>query len=153
MYKRRYVLAILIFWSALAWGADATGFAITMPCGSPPFGTGATDMHVHLIHFPKQTPGRELVLMMPSMLGPTGVTDWVNAVGKLCTPSRGGDCSNAQSARVRVLNYSTHNFLGKVLSPHISGEFEVRFSDGTNIEGTFAAKEQKSKQFSKAVCE
>jgi hypothetical protein len=91
------------------------------------------DMRLHLVHFPKQKPGQELVLMMPSMLGPSGVTDWADAVGKLCSTSKRGDCSNAQGARVRVLNYSAHNFLGKVLSPHISGEFEVRFSDGTEL--------------------
>lgn len=153
MYKHIRLLAILIFCSALAWSADATGFTITMPCGSPPFGAGETDMHLHLVHFPNQKPGQELILMMPSMLGPTGVTDWVDAIGKLCSTSKRNSCSNAQRARVRVLHYSAHKFLGKLLSPHISGEFEVRFSDGTNIAGTFAAKEHKSKQSSRAVCE
>jgi hypothetical protein len=153
MYKRICLSAILIFWPALAWSADATGFTVTMPCGSPPFGAGATDMHLHLVHFPKQKPGQELILKMPSMLGPSGVTDWADAVGKLCSTSERNDCSNAQSARVRVLNYSAHNSLGKVLSPHISGEFEVRFSDRMDIEGTFAAKEHKSKQSSQVVCE
>jgi hypothetical protein len=110
-------------------------------------------MQLHLTHFPKQKAGQELVLMMPSMLGPSGLRDWVDAVGALCAPSNGGDCANAKSARVRVLNYSAHKFLGKVFNPDISGEFDVRFSDGTKIEGTFTAKKQKSRQFSQAVCE
>lgn len=145
--------ATLILWTALAWSADATGFTITMPCGAPPFGPGKTDMHLHLVHFPKQRPRQELVLMMPSMLGETGVADWVDAVGKLCSTSKGDDCSNAQSARVRVLSYSSHYFLGHVFNPRISGEFEVRFSDGRRIEGTFAAKERRLKQSSQVVCE
>jgi len=152
MYTRVYLSAMLIFWSAFAWSADANGFTITIPCGTPPFGDGTTDMHLHLVHFPKQRPKQELVLMMPSRLGPAfGVTDWVDAVGKLCSTGEGGDCSNAQNARVRVLSYSSHYFLGKVFNVHISGEFDVHFNDGTSNQGTFTAKERR--QSSRALCE
>jgi len=153
-YVNRFcLLATLLLWSAVTWSADATGFTVTIPCGSPPFGSGKTDMHLHLIHFPKQRPGQELLLMMPSMLGPTGITDWVDAVGKLCSTSNRDACSNAQSARVRVLTYSAHHFLGHVFSLRISGRFEVGFSDGTSIEGTFAAKELRVKNSSQVICE
>jgi len=91
--------------------------------------------------------------MMPSMLGPTGVTDWVDAVGKLCSTSNPDACSNAQSARVQVLSYSAHHYLGHAFSPRISGRFEVRFKDGTSIEGTFAAKERRLKHQTEVMCE
>ena len=87
--------------------------------------------------------------MMPSMLGPTGITDWVNAVGKLCRTSNRDACSNAQSARVQVLTYSAHHFLGHMFSPRISGRFEVGFGDGTRIEGTFTAKQGNVKNIRK----
>ena len=151
MCRRLCLPVALILWSALTWSVDATGFTITMPCGTPPFGDGTTDMHLHLVHFPKQKARQELVLMMPSMLGETGFTDWVDAVGKLCSKSKVDDCSNAQSAQVRVLSYSSHDLVGHVFSPRISGQFEVEFSDGTKIEGTFTAKERR--QSSQAVCE
>jgi hypothetical protein len=48
------LLAPLLLWSVVAWSADATGFTLTIPCGSPPFGPGETDMELHLTHFPKQ---------------------------------------------------------------------------------------------------
>jgi len=151
MYKRLCLPVAVILWSALAWSTDATGFTITVPCGTPPFGDGTTDMHLHLVHFPKQKARQELVLMMPSMLGETGFTDWVDAVGKLCSTSGGDDCSKAQSARVRVLSYSSHNLVGHVFSHVSRGQFEVEFRDGTKIEGRFTAKERR--QSSQAVCE
>src|SRR5271169_2904249 len=43
MHKRICLSALLIFWSTLAWGADATGFTITKPCGLASFGPGVTD--------------------------------------------------------------------------------------------------------------
>jgi hypothetical protein len=73
--------------------------------------------------------------MMPSVLGPSGFTDWVDAVAKLCTASDLTSCSDAQSARVRVLNYSQRR-------RRISGRFEVKLRDGTIIEGTFTAEER-----------
>jgi len=153
-YVNRFcLLSALLLCSAVMWGADATGFTVTIPCGSGPFGSGTADMHLHLVHFPKQRSGQELVLMMPSMLGPTGITDWVDAVGKLCSTFNRNACSNAQSARVQVLTYSAHHFLGHVSSPHISGKFKVGFRDGTSIDGTFAAKERRGKKSSQAVCE
>jgi len=129
------LLAPLLLWSVVAWSADATGFTLTIPCGSPPFGPGETDMELHLTHFPKQKSGHELVIMMPSLLGPSGVTDWVDAVAKLCSTSGTISCSNAQRARVRVLNYS-------VRYARTSGRFEVGLRDGTVIEGSFTAKER-----------
>jgi hypothetical protein len=135
------------------WGADATGFTVTIPCGSGSFAPATADMHLHLVHFPKQRSGQELVLMMPSMLGPTGITDWMDAAGTLCSTLSRNACSNAQSARVRVLTYSAHHFLGHAFSPHISGEFKVGFSDGTSIDGTFAAKERSAKNSKQATCE
>jgi hypothetical protein len=95
MYKRICLSALLIFWPALEWSVNATGFTVTKPCRSPPFGAGAMDMHLHLVHFPKQKPGQELVLMMPSMLGPSGVTDWADVVGSSAAHR------NAVTARMR----------------------------------------------------
>jgi hypothetical protein len=147
------LLVPLLLWPVVGWSADATGFTLTLPCGSPPFGGGTTDMRLHLTHFPKQKPGQELVIMIPSLLGPTGVTDWVDAVAKLCSTSGPISCSNAQRARVRVLNYSAHYFLGHVSRPRISGRFEVGLGDGTIIEGTFTAKARKLDQSSQVICE
>lgn len=147
------LLTLLVLWSAGAWCADATGFSVTVPCGSPPFGAGETDMHLYLTHFPKPRPGQELVVLMPSQVGPAGLTDWVDAVAKLCNISDPISCSDAKRARVRVLNYSGAHFLGHTSGPHISGRFEVGFADATTIEGTFAAKQRKTKEYSRAVCE
>jgi hypothetical protein len=147
------LLTLLVLCPAIAWSADATGFSVTLPCGSPPFGAGTTDMHLYLTHFPKQRSGQELVVLMPSQLGPAGVKDWVDAVAKLCSISDPVSCSDAQKARVRVLNYSAGHFLGHMSSPHISGRFEVGFADGTTIEGTFAVKGRKLKEYSQAICE
>jgi len=55
--------------------------------------------------------------------------------GKLCSTSGTISCSNAQRARVRVLNYS-------VRYARTSGRFEVGLRDGTVIEGSFTAKER-----------
>jgi hypothetical protein len=132
-----FLLAPVLLWSVVAWSADAAGFTLTRPCGSPPFGSGETDMELHLTRFPKQKSGQELVLMMPSRLGPSGVTDWVDAVGKLCSTSGTISCSNARRARVQVLNYSAH----RASSPRTSGRFEVGLRDNSVIEGTFTAKE------------
>ena len=129
------LLAPLLFWSLAVRGSDATGFTQTLPCGTPPFADGMTDMQLHLTHFPKQRARQELVVMMPSVLGPSGFTDWVDAVAKLCTASDLTSCSDAQSARVRVLNYSQRR-------RRISGRFEVKLRDGTIIEGTFTAEER-----------
>jgi hypothetical protein len=129
------LLAPLFLWSAVAWSADATGFTLTHPCGSPPFGAGETDMELHLTHFPKQRSGQELVIMMPSILGPSGVTDWADSVAKLCRTSGTISCSIAQRSRVRVLNYSARYV-------RTSGRFEVGLRDGTVIEGSFTAKER-----------
>ncbi len=90
---------------------------------------------------------------MPSQVGPAGLTDWVDAVAKVCSIPGPISCTDAQKARVRVLNYSEPHFLGHFFSSHISGRFEVKFSDGTTIEGTFAAKERKPKEYSQAICE
>jgi hypothetical protein len=147
------LLTSLVLWPVGAWSADATGFSVTLPCGSPPFGSGESDMHLYLTHFPKQRPGQELVVLMPSQVGPAGLTDWVDAVAKLCNISDPISCSDAKRARVRVLNYSGHHSLGHISSHHISGRFEVGFADGTTIEGTFAAKERETKQYSQAICE
>jgi hypothetical protein len=147
------LLAPLLLWPVVAWSADATGFTLTVPCGSASFGSGTTDMRLHLTRFPKQKPGQELVVMMPSLLGPTGVTAWVDAVAKLCITSDPVSCSNAQRARVRVLNYSARYFLGHVSRSRISGRFEVGLGDGTIIEGTFGAKARKLKQSSQVICE
>jgi hypothetical protein len=147
------LLAPLLLWPVVAWSAEATGFTLTLPCGSPPFGSGTTDMRLHLTHFPKQKPGQELVIIMPSLLGPTGVTDWVDAVAKLCSTFGFISCSNTQRARVRVLNYSARYFFGHVSRPRISGRFEVGLRDGTIIDGNFAAKERKLKQSSPVICE
>lgn len=53
MARAFIAITALILWSTLAWSADSTGFTITTPCGSPPFGPGKSDMHMHLVHFPK----------------------------------------------------------------------------------------------------
>jgi hypothetical protein len=98
---------------------------------------------------PETNPGQELVVMMPSLLGPLGVTDWVDAVGKLCGTSGPISCLNAQRTRVRVLNYSARH----LFRPRTSGRFEVGLEDGTIIEGTFSAKEHAPGLLSQAICE
>ena len=89
---------------SLAWSVDASGFVITDACGSPPFGAGVADMHLHLTRFPKQKQGEELVLNMPSRLGPSGITDWMEIAAQSCSKKSG--CTDAHSARVQVLDSS-----------------------------------------------
>jgi hypothetical protein len=143
------LLALLLFWSVVAWSADATGFALISPCGSPPFGSGDTDMQLHLTRFPKQRRGQVLEVKMPSMLGPSGVRDWADAVADVCITSDPSRCSKARKARVQVLNYSARN----VSSPHTSGRFEVILADGTFIKGTFAVRERQPRPLAEAMCE
>jgi hypothetical protein len=139
-----------------ARSADARGFTLTDTCGTPPFRSGQTDMHLHLTRFAKQKRGQELVLNMPSVLGPSGLTDWIEVRGELCGISNPSACSEAQSARVQVLNYSAgyRPFIRDwFTTPRISGNLEVRLKDGTAIEGSFSAKARKIKYSHQPICE
>jgi hypothetical protein len=136
--------------------ADASGFTLTDPCGRPPFRSGETDMHLHLTRFPKQKRGQELVLDMPSVLGSSGVTDWIKVQGELCGISNLSACSEAESARVQVLNYSARHYpliRDWFTSPRISGNIEVSLKDGTVIEGSFSAKARRVKYSPRPICE
>jgi hypothetical protein len=139
-----------------ARNANASGFTLTDPCGKPPFRSGQTDMHLHLTRFPKQKRGQELVLDKPSVLGSSGVTDWIKVRGELCGISNPSACTEAESARVQVLNYSSRYypiFRDWFTSPHISGSFEVSLKDGTVIESSFSAKARKVKYSRQPICE
>jgi hypothetical protein len=113
-------------------------------------------MHLHLTRFPKHKPGQELVLDMPSLLGPSGVTDWIEVTGQLCGISDPRACSEVQDARVQVLKYSARYYplvRDWFTTSHISGNFKVRLKDGTVIEGSFSAKARKVKYPQQPVCE
>jgi hypothetical protein len=146
--KKRIVLSgVFVFWSALAWSVDASGFTLTKPCGTPPFASGDTDMALHLTHFPKQKAGQELVILMPSLLGPSGVKDWMRAEAKLCSTPDAASCTNAEKARVRVVSFSRRNY-------RTTGRFEISFGDGSTIEGSFTAKERlQSGPLEPVICE
>lgn len=139
-----------------AWNAEASGFTLTEACGRPPFRSGLTDMHLHLRHFPKQKPRQELVLDMPSILGPSGVKDWIDVPAHICRISSPNTCSDARTARVQVLHYSAHwypfirNWFTK---PRISGNFEVNLKDGNSIKGSFTSTERKMKYAQQPICE
>lgn len=136
--KRAGIFAIGVLFASsctplTGWSADASGFTLTEACGVPPFRSGLTDMHLHLTHFPKQKPGQELVLDMPSLLGPSGVKDWMDVPAHLCTISEPSTCSDIRSARVQVLRYSPHYYpfiRNWFTKPSISGSFEVNLKGG-----------------------
>jgi hypothetical protein len=136
--------------------ADASGFTMTDPCGKPPFRSGQTDMHLHLTRFPKRKRGQELVLDMPSVLGSSGIKDWTKVRGELCGNSNPSACSEAESARVQVSNYSGRYYpfiRDWFTSPRISGNFEVSLKDHLVIEGSFSAKGRKVKYSPQPICE
>ena len=138
-----------------AWSEKASGFTLTEACGAPPFGAGL-DMHLHLRRFPQQKAGQELVLDIPSLLGPSGVKDWMDVPAHLCTVRNPTTCSDAQSARVQVLNYSgryypfIRNWLTK---PTISGNFEVNLKDGSSIKAPFTATAHRMRYSQHPTCE
>ena len=139
-----------------AYCAQAHGYTITDPCGRPPFGRGDTDMHLHLTRFPGRKSGQELVINMPSMSGPAGITDWTDATAELCSTSPQRKCSQAKSARVQVLKYSSRYYpiiRGAFTTPHISGNFKVKLTDSFVVEGFFSAKERKVKYLHQPICE
>ena len=147
------LLAFFLLAEATAMAADATGFSIIQPCGSPPFGPGQTDMHLHLTRFPGQRRGQELILMMPSRL-PGAVTDLVDVPAKLCNTSSPDACKDAEDTRVQVLKSTVHYFFRLRISGwSFSGRFETKFRDGTVIAGTFSAKVRESKEARQARCE
>jgi hypothetical protein len=150
------ILLVLFGTPLSARNADASGFTLTDPCGRPPFRSGQTDMHLHLTRFPKRQRGQELVLNMPSVLGTSGFTDWIKVQGELCGISNPSACSEAESARVQVLNYSARYYpfiRDWFTSPRISGNFEVSLKDRTVIEGPFSAKARKVKYSQQPICE
>ena len=113
-------------------------------------------MHLHLRHFPKQKSGQELVLDMPSLLAPAGVTDWVDVPAHLCTISSPSTCTDARSARVQVLHYSARHYpfiRNWFTKPRISGNFEVNLKDGNPIKGFFNATARKMKYPQQPICE
>src|SRR3954462_15034975 len=100
--KAAWIFAIgivVISSSALltARSAEATGFTLTDACGTGNGGPGLADMHLHLRRFPNQKSGQELVLDMPSLLGPVGITDWMDVPGHFCTMSSPKTCTDARS--------------------------------------------------------
>lgn len=135
------VFLMLIGMPIASWTQNATGFTITDPCGSGPFGKGVTDMQLHLTRFPTQTGKREIIFKMPSMLGPAGMKDWVVTPAESCT--RSGVCVSALSAKVQVLDYNS--------TGRIKGKFEVVLSDGNAMNGSFVAKPRKATN--QAICE
>ena len=150
------VLFTLFAMSSSAYCAEAHGYNITDPCGTPPFGRGDTDMHLHLTRFPAGKPGQELVINMSSMFGPAGITDWTDATAELCSISTQRKCSQAQSAKVQVLKYSSRYYpiiRGAFTTPHMSGNFKVKLINGSKIEGSFSSKERKVKYLHRPVCE
>jgi hypothetical protein len=155
---RMFAVGIIVIASSslIARGAEATGFTLTEACGIPPFAPGVTDMHLHLRHFPEQKSGQELVLDMPSLLGPSGDTDWIDVPAHLCAISSTNSCSDARSARVQVLHYSgryypfIRNWFTK---PRIFGNFEVNLKDGNSIKGSLNATAHKLKYPQQPICE
>ena len=141
---------------ATAWSAEASGFTLTEACGVPPFRSGQTDMHLHLRHFPRQMPKQELVLDMPSLLGPSGVKNWIDVPAHLCTISSPNTCSDARSARVQVLHYSARRYpfiRNWFTKPRMSGNFEVNVEGGNPIKGSFSATAHKMKYLQQPICE
>ena len=153
--KAAWIFAIgivVISSSALltARSAEATGFTLTDACGTGNGGPGLANMRLHLRRFPNQRAGQELVLDMPSLLGPVGITGWMDVPGHLCTTSSPQTCTDVRSARVQVLHYSApyypfafiRNWFTK---SRISGNFEVNLKVGNPIRGSFKATAHKMK--------
>lgn len=132
--RRIFVLLTVLMWSAAGRCADAKGYIPNPGCSK--------FMKIHLTRFPKQRPGQELVLDSWFYVGPGAITDWLDETAKLCTKSGSKGCLNAQSARVQVLQNSEDHILVRLhlRDPRLSGNFEVKFADGTEIRGSFTAK-------------
>lgn len=114
------------------------------------------NQRVYLTRFPKQKPGQELVLISSSLLGPTGIQDWIDVPAQLCTMASSNACSDAHSAKIQILDYQAryHPFIrNRFTMPRISGNFDVTLKDGTEIKGSFTATERRVKYTPEPICE
>ena len=159
--RRTVVIIVLLMWSLAGWGEDAKGYALRIhhcPMTPPDL-----DLKIHLTHFPRQKSDQELVLSTYYLAGPAGLTDWVDEVpGELCTKSEKMSCVKLSKARVQVLHYSCcgmlfgrlfPNYTWRWARPRISGNFEATLPDGTEIHGSFKAKEKNEHYANKLICE
>jgi hypothetical protein len=129
---RGIAVAVVLMWSMAGWSTDAKGYVPDPGC--------SRYMKIHLTRFPKQGSDQELVLESWRYVGPGAITDWLDETAELCTTA--GACVKAQSARVQVLHHSAHYILMKLhlRDPRLSGNFEVKLADGTEIRGSFTAR-------------
>ncbi len=147
------ILLVSIGLPLSAWGADGSGFTITDPCSDG--GNVLKNQHLHLTRFPKRKPGQEQRLTTSSFLGPTGIRDWIDVPAQLCTAAS-NSCSDAQTARIQIVDYSARYYplvRNWLAMPRVSGNFEVRLKDGTEIKGSFTATERRVKYPHEPICE
>ena len=114
------------------------------------------NQHLHLTRFPKKKPGQELLLTTSSFLGPTGIRDWIDVPAQLCTKAPSNSCSDVKSAKIQILDYSARYYplvRNSFTMPRVSGNFDVRLKDGTEIKGSFTATERRVKYAQEPICE
>ncbi len=122
-----------MFFPPTTLGSDATGSIRFASCSL------SETYRLELVSFQKKKLEKVLVLTLPTdgfLRNLENEKDWIEVPGEEC--ARSGQCRFVMKSKVQILHVSFFSKLRSVSA--ISGNFQVSFSDGRKLEGSFGAK-------------